>query len=63
MPTLTYNKNGWKVIDLRYLTYYEKQRYISYFMNHKEYIWMEFPKDNVIKWRKLKNEKIKIMVN
>ena len=29
MPTLTYNKNGWKVIDLRYLTYYEKQSYIT----------------------------------
>lgn len=56
MPTLTYNKNGWKVIDLRYLTYYEKQSYIYYFMSHKEYIWMECPKDNVIKWRKLKND-------
>lgn len=56
MPTLTYNKNGWKVIDLRYLTYLEKQMYLSYFKSHKEYIWMECPEENVIKWRKRENE-------
>lgn len=51
MPTLNYKENGWNIIDLRYLTYYEKQAYISYFRSKEDFVRCECPQENVIKWR------------
>lgn len=48
MPKL---KDEWNILNLNYLSAFERQCYINYFRSQDDIVWCECPQENVIKWR------------